>query len=160
MGEKIKKYFSLKEAQQKLRSYCAFQERCHSEVTAKAYDLGLSVEEANDLIAGLIEDNYLNEERFAIQFTGGKFRVKQWGRIKIKYELKAKFINPTIIKKALATIDLEDYYRTVTKLYRTYYQKQKGLLQIKKLKTLKHLQLKGYEVDIINEVAESSLAEL
>jgi regulatory protein len=160
MVEKKKKYVSLKEAQQKLKNYCAYQERCHSEVTSKAFDLGLNIEETNILIAGLIEENYLNEERFAIQFAGGKFRVKQWGKIKINYELKAKFINPTIIKKALATIDLEDYYSTVTKLYKAYYLKQKGLLQIKKIKTLKHLQLKGYEIDIINEVAKSSLAEL
>ena len=74
----------------KIKQYCAYQERCHKEVREKLYSFGLNKEEVNEIISTLINENYLNEERFAIQFAGGKFRMKQWGRIKIKMGLKAK----------------------------------------------------------------------
>ena len=88
-------------------------------------------------------------------FAGGKFRIKKWGRVKIRYELKLKQISPINIKKALAQIDEEDYIKTLIKEYEIYFNKQKGAVQIKKLKTLKHLQLKGFEVDVINGVAKN-----
>lgn len=151
----VKKYVSLKEALQKAKAFCAYQERCHFEVKGKLFDYGLSLNEADEIVAVLIEENYLSEERFAIMFAGGKFRIKQWGRVKIRYELKLKQISPINIKKALAQIDEDDYLKTLTKQYEIYYNKQKGAVQIKKLKTLKHLQLKGFEVDEINGVAKN-----
>ena len=154
MAAEYKKKYSQQEALQKLKQYCAYQERCHNEVKSKAFDYGLNVVEANNVIVSLIEENYLNEERFAMLFAGGKFRIKQWGRIKIKYELKAKQISPINIKKALAQIDEESYLKTIEKLYETYYKKQKGIAQIKKLKTLKYLQRKGFEIQLINEIAK------
>ena len=85
-----KQYYSKDEALQKAKQYCAYQERCHTEVKAKLYELGMNKKEVDELLSELISDNYLNEERFAIQFAGGKFRIKQWGRIKIKYAHKKK----------------------------------------------------------------------
>ena len=70
------------QALQKLRHYCGYQERCHSEVKEKLWQLKVNRKEHDEIIASLIEDDYLNEERFAIQFAGGKYRVKQWGRVK------------------------------------------------------------------------------
>lgn len=151
----VKKYVSLKEALQKIKAFCAYQERCHFEVKGKLFDYGLSVNEVDEIVLVLIEENYLNEERFAIMFAGGKFRIKQWGKVKIRYELKSKQISPINIKKALAQIDEEDYLKTLTKQYEIYFIKQKGAVEIKKLKTLKHLQLKGFEVDVINDVAKN-----
>ncbi len=155
MGVGFKKQLSQKEALSKLKQYCAYQERCHNEVKSKAFDYGLNVLEVNNIIATLIEDNYLNEERFAIMFAGGKFRIKQWGRVKIRYELKSKQISPINIKKALTQIDEDDYLKTLTKQYEIYFKKQKGVVQIKKLKTLKYLQSKGFEIDVINGVAKN-----
>ena len=119
------KYFSKEEALQKAKQYCAYQERCHSEVKEKLYSLGMNKKEVDELLSDLISDNYLNEERFAIQFAGGKFRIKQWGRVKIKYGLKQKQISEYCIKKALAAIDERDYNKTLEKLFE------------QKLKTLK-----------------------
>jgi regulatory protein len=151
----VKKYLTPNEAFNKIKFFCAYQERCHSEVKSKLFDFGLAGKNVEEIVSKLIEENYLNEERFAILFSGGKFRIKNWGRIKIRYELRAKQISPINIKKALAQIDEDDYLKTLTKQYEIYFNKQKGIIQIKKLKTLKYMQSKGFEVEIINGVAKN-----
>ena len=79
-----KKFLTKEQAMQKLKHYCAYQERCHSEVRDKLYRLSVWKKDHDEIIAALIEENYLDEERFAMAFAGGKFRMNQWGRIKIK----------------------------------------------------------------------------
>ena len=107
-------------------------------------------------MATLIEENYLNEERFAIAFAGGKFRIKQWGRVKIKYELKQKQVSEYCIKKALTTIDADDYEKVLQKLSE---QKLKTLkseknIFIKKRKLQDFLLQRGFEMDLIREVVK------
>src|SRR5690606_26754360 len=97
----FKKQLTPEQALQKLKHYCAYQERSHSEVVEKLYSLGVWKREHDAIIASLIEEGYLNEERFAIAFAGGKFRMKKWGRTKIKYELKQRQVSEYSIKKAL-----------------------------------------------------------
>ena len=111
-----KKQLTPEQALQKLKHYCAYQERCHSEVKEKLYTLGIWKKEHDAIIATLIEEGYLNEERFAIAFAGGKFRVKQWGKVKIKYELKQKQVSDYSIKKALKEIKDEEYMSVLKKL--------------------------------------------
>ena len=76
-----RKTLTKEQALQKLRHYCRYQERCHAEAREKLWQLGVKKTEHDEIIAILIEDDYLNEERFAIQFAGGRYRQKQWGRI-------------------------------------------------------------------------------
>lgn len=139
---------------QKLRHYCAYQERCHSEVKEKLYSFGLRKQEIDEIIADLIEENYLNEERFAIQFAGGKFRMKKWGRVKIKHELKARQVSEYCMKKALKEIPEEDYYQTLLELAEARWQKQKHLKNVfARLKnTRDYLIQKGYEISLIQDV--------
>ncbi len=149
-----KQYFSKDEALQKAKQYCAYQERCHSEVKEKLYSLGMNKNEVDELLSELISDNYLNEERFAIQFAGGKFRIKQWGMVKIKYALKQKQVSEYCIKKALAAIDERDYNKTLEKLFE---QKLKTLKEeknifIKKRKLQDHLLQKGFETSVISKL--------
>ena len=149
-----KQYFSKEEALQKAKQYCAYQERCHSEVKEKLYSFGLHKNDVDELLGELITENYLNEERFAIQFAGGKFRIKQWGRVKIKYTLKQKQVSEYCIKKALAAIDEKDYSKTLVKLFE---QKLKTLkaeknIFIKKRKLQDHLMQKGFEMDLISKL--------
>src|SRR6185295_6820819 len=106
---------SLDQALQKARHYCAYQERCHSEVKEKLYGFGLRKNDVEEALSRLIEDNYLNEERFAIQFAGGRFRLKHWGKVRIRYELKQKQVGEYCIKKALAAIREDDYDHKLTK---------------------------------------------
>src|SRR5688500_6130993 len=99
-----KKRLTPEQAFQKIKQYCAYQERSHAEVKEKLYSFSLFKSDVESLISRLIEEDYLNEERFAKMFAGGKFRMKHWGRVKIRYELKQKQVSEYNIKKALQEI--------------------------------------------------------
>src|SRR6476620_10497067 len=101
----LAKNIGTEKALQKIKHYCAYQERNHKEVKDKLYSFGLYRQEVEALLSQLIEEGYLNEERFAIAFAGGKFRLRQWGRVKIQYELKQKGISEYCIRKALMSIE-------------------------------------------------------
>lgn len=136
----------------KLEQYCAYQERCHSEVRGKLLELGSRGLALEELIAQLIADDFLNEERFAMAYAGGKFRIKKWGRIKIKQQLKAKGISDYLIQKALKQIDASEYFGTLVSLL----NKKMELLSKehhskRKPKLIRFLQTKGYETPLILE---------
>lgn len=136
-----------------MKQYCAYQERCHREVKEKLYALGVWKRDHDEIIATLIEENYLNEERFAIAYAGGKFRIKGWGRVKIKYELKQKRVSEYCIKKALKQIDESNYIDKLTKLAIEKYQSLKAeQYLIRKKKTIDYLVGRGFELDLINFV--------
>jgi regulatory protein len=149
----FKKTLSPEQALQKARHYCAYQERSHSEVKEKLYALGLFRNQVDITLAALIEDNYLNEERFARQFAGGKFRMKHWGRVKIKYALKQKQVSEYCIKKGLSEIDESDYAVTLEKLASDRWESlsSEPNLFIKLRKTKDYLLEKGYEPQLISE---------
>ena len=151
-----KKQITKEQALQKLKHYCAYQERCHSEVKEKLYNLGAWKKDHDEIIATLIEENYLNEERFALAFAGGKFRVKQWGRVKIKYELKQKQVSEYCIKKSLKQIDEEEYIKVLNKLAKDKYTSLKSeQYLIRKKKTMDYLIAKGFEMDLIRRVVDN-----
>ncbi len=148
-----KKHLTKEQAIQKLKQYCAYQERSHNEVKEKLYNLGVWKSEHDEIIATLIEENYLNEERFAIAFAGGKFRIKHWGRTRIRYELKQKQVSEYLIKKALKQIEDGPYLDTLRALAEKRYASLKGeQYLVRKKKTIDHLLAKGYEIDIVNKV--------
>lgn len=141
---------------QKLRQYCAYQERSHFEVQQKLWDLGVRRAEHDEIIASLIQDDYLNEERFAIQFAGGKFRMKDWGRKKIWYALKEKKVSDYCIKKAMNAIDDEAYEKKLKNLAEKKYDALKGeQYLVRRKKTIDYLLQKGYEPELINKALPS-----
>jgi regulatory protein len=151
-----KKQLTKEQALQKLKHYCGYQERCHSGVREKLWQLGVRKTEHDEIIASLIEDDYLNEERFAIQFAGGKYRMKQWGRTKIKYELKQKQVSEYCINKALKQIDEEDYLKTLYKLAEKKYAILKNeQWVIRKKKTMDYLMQKGFEPELVVRTIET-----
>jgi regulatory protein len=109
--KKIK--LSPKEALVKIQSYCAYQERSHKEVKNKLFEYGLSASEVDELLSTLIVDGFLNEERFAKAFAGGKFRIKKWGRLKIRQELEMLGLTKRNIATGLKEIDSSDYSKTL-----------------------------------------------
>jgi regulatory protein len=153
----FKKYLTKEQALQKAKHYCGYQERCHSEVKEKLYGFGLHKQEVEECLSGLIEENYLNEERFAQQFAGGKFRMKQWGRSKIKYELKQRQVSEYCIKKGLKEIDEDDYIKTLDKLATEKWDTQKSEknIFIKLRKTQDYLMQKGYETELIKQALQN-----
>lgn len=135
------------QAKAKMEAWCAYQERCQFEVSNKLKTFGLSYEQVDQLIAELIATRFIDEERFAEAYVSGKFRIKRWGKVKIKQHLKAKQVSNYSIEKALKTIPREDYLATILALI---LKKQKdlktsGSLYQKKAKVFQYLQSKGYE---------------
>ena len=150
-----KKYLTKEQALQKLKHYCAYQERCHNDVKEKLYKLGVWKKEHDEIIAALIEENYLNEERFAIAYAGGKFRINNWGRTKITYALKQKQLSEYCIKKALKQIEEEDYLKILNKLAKEKYASLKSeQYLVRKKKTMDYLIGKGFEMNLVRMVLE------
>ena len=137
----------------KMQSWCAYQERSQHDARQKLYELGLWQEAVENIIVQLIQDNFLNEERFAMLFAQGKFNIKKWGRIKIKQELKQKRISEYCLKKALQQIDADEYLNTLKKII----EKKRNTLTEKnpfklKQKLYSYAASKGYESDLILDV--------
>jgi regulatory protein len=138
-------------ALEKMRSWCAYQERCQQEARDKLYQFGLWPEAVESIISSLITENFINEERFAVAYAGGKFRIKKWGRIKIRSALKQKRISDYCLKKALAEIDDNDYMKTLQKIIddkTRALSSEKNKIR-KHYKLLRHAQSKGYETDLV-----------
>ena len=145
--------FTPDQALPKIKQFCAYQERCHSEVRDKLYSFGLHKSEVEEIISKLITENYLNEERFAIHFAGGKFRMKQWGKVKIKNALKYKQVSDYCIRKALKEIDSSEYQKTFQKLVQQKLKRVKSEknIFIKKRKLQDFLLQKGFETEIVRQ---------
>lgn len=105
--------FGPKEALEKLRKYCAYQERSHKDVDQKMWDLKIPLEWRDDIVLGLIKENFLNEERFARTYARGKFNIKKWGRIKIVDGLKKHDVSKKCIQLALTEIDEDEYLKVL-----------------------------------------------
>lgn len=140
-------------ALQKAKHYCAYQQRCHSEVCEKLYSFFLHKKEVEQILTQLIEENFINEERFAIAYAGGKFRMKQWGKEKIKYALKQKRVSDYCIRKALASISNSDYNKTFISIAKKKLStlKSENNIFIKKKKIKDYLQQKGFERKLVND---------
>jgi regulatory protein len=153
MNERFSKSFTPEQAFAKAKHYCAYQERSHAEVKEKLYSFHLRKVDVETILSRLIEENYLNEERFAKQFTGGKFRMKKWGRVKIAYELKQKKVSPYNIKEALEEIDEAEYKQALKKLAHAKWNSlKKDQHIIRQSKTQQYLLQKGYEPYLVKEV--------
>ncbi len=137
----------------KMQSWCAYQERAQQEARDKLYELGMWPEAVENIISKLIEDNFLNEERFAMQFARGKFNIKKWGRIKIRMELKQKRISEYCLKKAMQQIDETEYIKTLKKLIEVKRKliNEKNAVKLK-YKLMNYALSKGYEKDLVFDV--------
>ena len=99
------------EALKKLQKYCAYQDRCHQEV-----DLGIYGDDLENVMVELIEENFLNEERFARSYARGKFRIKKWGKVRILRELKQRQISAYCIRKGMEEIEEEEYQKVLDQI--------------------------------------------
>ena len=146
---------------QKAAAYCAYQERTQDEVRQRLQKWGVWGDEAEEIIAELISQNYLSEERFARTFAGGKFRVKQWGRHKIKQELSRRGLTDYTIRQGMSEISDAAYEASLEELL----QKKLSTLQRTEADPLKRKQKlirfalgKGYESELVWRLAEKLLS--
>ncbi|MBN2868821.1 MAG: regulatory protein RecX [Flavobacteriaceae bacterium] len=148
--------YTLEEAKKKLEHYCAYQERCHKEVTQKLMQMQMIPEARDYIIVHLLEHNFLNEERYAKAFVSGKFNIKKWGKRRLKLELKRKDISNYNIDNALKIIDEVDYFRTFNQLAEKKLESIKETNTFKKKKKLiDYLLYRGWETHLVyNKVNE------
>ena len=134
-------------------AYCAYQERSQHEVREKLYSLKVEREAIEKIIAKLVQDNFINEERFAIAYAGGKFRTKHWGKIKIKMMLQQKQVSSFCIAKAMNEISKEDYLQTMQQLITAAENKiEEKNPQVKKQLISQKLIAKGFEAELVWDV--------
>ena len=147
-----KKIVSPEQALEKARRYCAYQERSQQEVRDKLYELGLHRQQVEEAIARLITENFINEERFAIAFAGGKFRMKHWGRIRIRLALEQKKVSPYCIRKALEQFSAAEYLHTLRKAAAAQKKKTPEKNPLKKNFIIaRHLISRGFEPELVWE---------
>jgi len=134
----------------RIKVWCDLQERSQQEVRDKLYSWGLHREECEGTIATLIEENYLNEERFARAYVGGKFRIKQWGRNKILQGLKLKKVSSYCIKLGLQEINEEDYLQTLQQLLEKKWKMVSGGNMLEKQQKVgSYLLQRGFESELV-----------
>ena len=154
---KPRKITDEKVALTKAEHYCTYQDRSQQEVRDKLYEWGLWTDAVENIITTLISGNYLNEERFAKAYVRGKFRQKAWGRVKIKQGLKLKKVSDPLIKKALLTIDLDDYMETLCNVLTKKAPLIKEKMAYKRnYKLQQYAMSRGFEADLIAEVLKNS----
>ena len=150
---------SISEALSKIYRYCAYQERSHREVKNKLFEYGLYTNQVDEILSRLITENFLNEERFAKAFAGGKFRMLKWGRLKIQQELEREGLTPKCIARGMAEIDSSDYSKALKTLI-----KKKALITKaenpfqKKNKIARFAIGKGYEPELVWQAVNDLLA--
>jgi regulatory protein len=153
-----KQSFTVDEIKRKLEQYCVYQDRCHKEVEKKLREFTLIPEAREQILLSLMQDNFLNEERFSKSFARGKFRIKHWGKQRIVRELKFRDISAYNIKVALKEIDEEEYLQTIF----TISEKRNELISEsntykRKQKLIGFLQRKGFENDLIFKTVDEVL---
>ena len=134
------------QAIQRIRHYCAYQERAQQEVRDKLYELGMTMDEVEEIMSDLIAENFLNEERFAVQFAGGHFRIKGWGKVKIQHALQQKRVSSYNIKIGLKAIEEDAYLKTLEQLAAKKWNSLKGERGLSRMaKTYAFLHQRGFE---------------
>jgi len=147
-----KKTYTVQDALKKMGHYCAYQDRSHKEVRKKLREMNMIPEAIDHIMAYLIEHDFLNEQRFAESFARGKFRIKNWGKIRITNELKQRDISPYALKKALEQITDQEYLKTLDQLARRRLEALGSLGKLeKKRKLSSYLLYRGWENHLVND---------
>ena len=142
--------FTLAEAIQKVEKYCIYQDRCHQEVKNKLYSMHMLPENIDVIMVHLIDNDFLNETRFAASFARGKHRIKDWGINRIVRELKLREISEYNIKNAIKEIDIEEYICNFNSISEKHWDQIKETNKwIKRKKFCDFFLRKGYESDLI-----------
>lgn len=157
---RAKKRLTPTEALAKIQRYCAYQERSHKEVKSKLYEYGLYASQVDEILSQLITEGFLNEERFAKAYAGGKFRIKKWGKLKIKNELEFLGLTKNCIQRGLKEIEPSDYARTLKLLIKKKSAESSDQNLFKKRdKVARFVIGKGYEPEMVWEYVKDLMAD-
>lgn len=154
------KIHDLEEAREKIRAYCLYRERSQKEVSDKLQSYGLIPAVRDVLLSELIQEGYLDEERFARAFVRGKYKIKKWGRYKIKQALYPHRLSDYVLKKAFSEIDPELYFQNLISVAEKRWPLTKATNSFqRKLKLRAYLQNRGFEGDLVQEALEQIIED-
>lgn len=148
---------------EKIRYFCSYRERSEIETELKLRSMQIPALKIRDILKGLREDGFISDERFAMAFARGKWRVKRWGRLRITYELRQRKIPEKLIAKAMEEIDEEEYIEVLAEVIRRkaaslHPQAKEENKSGKKLnlkdKLFNFALGKGYEYDLVREILD------
>ncbi len=150
---------SHQEALTKIFRYCAYQERSHREVKKKLFEYGLPSHQVDEVLSHLITEGFLNEERYAKAFAGGKFRIVKWGRLKIQKELESSGVSPRNVARGLMEISTAEYAKTILHLIK---RKSSQIVDenpyIRRNRVARFVIGKGFEPELVWEAVNDFLA--
>lgn len=159
-ADKKRKRLTPAQAKVSIENYCAYQERSHKQVRNKLFKYGLYSSEVEAMISELISSRFLNEERFAKAYAGGKFRMKKWGKAKIQYQLKSEGLSKRCIALGLKEIDSDEYEKTLLTLLNKKINSLKDeSIFVRRQKAARFALGKGYESDLIWKILDKAHPE-
>ena len=136
----------------KMAKYCAYQERCVKDVTDKLRSFDIPQEAKNEILAYLLDNRFVDDERFAKAFVKGKINQSGWGLNKIRFHLIQKGIDKDIIDEALAGTDEETYRQRLIEILKIKAKTVKAENDFeKKRKLAAYAMQKGFEADFVWE---------
>lgn len=147
------------QALEKLQKYCVYSDRSQFDARKKLKEWQIEETPAESIIATLIEDGFLNDERYAISFASGKLRINHWGKVKIKFALRQHQISERCINNALRALDLDEYAQIAEKIARQKYTQTSGTATVRKFKTIQFLFGRGFEAELSNEIVNLIIKE-
>jgi len=153
LNTKKDKAYTVDQIKAKMEHYCAYQDRCHYDVEKKLKEFFLIPDARDEILLGLMQEKFLDEERFAKSFVRGRFRIKHWGKKKIVLELKKRNISEYLINLGLKEIDDDEYFSTADRLISKKIDivSSKNKFELKK-KITTFMLGKGYDYELISQV--------
>lgn len=146
----MKKECTEEEARYKAEAYCSVSEHCVDDVFRKLEQWGVSAGSADAIVAHLVKEKFIDEQRYAIAFVRDKYRFNQWGRIKIAQALRMKRLSATCISTAMEEMDEAEYQSILLSLLERKWMSVKGRNDYeRKGKVIRFAVSRGYEMDEI-----------
>ena len=140
------------EALNKITGYCSAGEHCRSEVVEKMQRWGLPYETVNRIVEHLVEEKFIDEERYCKAFVNDKYRFDKWGKIKIAQALQLKKIPSSLYWIYLNNIDKEEYLSILNKLLQSKRKSVHAETEFeRKGKLIRFALSRGFEMDDIRQ---------
>ena len=137
----------------KMAKYCAYQERCVKDVRDKLKTFDIPQKEKDEILDYLLDNRFVNDERFAKSFVRGKINQSGWGVNKIRFHLIQKGIDKEIIDEALGQTDEEAYRQRLIDILKTKSKTVKAANDFeKKRKLAAYAMQKGFEGNLVWDI--------
>jgi regulatory protein len=142
----------------KMARLCSRSEQCSADIRKKIIAAGIDYDAADEMIAALKEENYLNDERYVKAYVSDKFKFNKWGKVKLRYNLRMKGFSEGIISAGLDEMDDEKYKKVLIKTMKDKAKMVKKKDKFEKMgQVIRFAQTRGFEPEMIHRYINSVL---